>query len=218
MTKLIDLTGQRFGRLIVISRGENTKTGQTTWVCKCDCGKNITPQAANIKNNRVRSCGCIRKEQLSARSKLTMTKHGLCKTPEYKTWGGMFTRCTNKKADSYPAYGGRGISVCERWKSFDLFLEDMGKRPSHKHSIDRIDPNGNYEPENCRWATLRDQNYNKRNTIFVTHDGESKNIDQWAEIYGIPYKVILRRLNHGKVGGFLFRPITPLGQRTKMLG
>lgn len=218
MTKLIDLTGQIFGRLVVIGRSENTPRGMTKWLCKCDCGNTTTPISGNLKLGRVSSCGCIRKEQLSARNTLTKTKHKLCHTVEYKTWGAMFTRCTNKKADSYPAYGGRGISVCERWKSFDLFLEDMGKRPSDNHSIDRIDPNGNYEPSNCRWATRRDQNYNKRTTVFITHEGESKNIDQWAEIYGLPYKVILARLNKSKVGGSLFRPLTPRGQRTKMLG
>ena len=215
MTKLIDLTGLRFSRLVVIGRGQRTAGGQTTWLCKCDCGNEVTAQAANIKNGATRSCGCIRKEQLSVFNTNTKTKHNLCKTSEYRIWGGMLTRCLNKNTQEYHNYGGRGINVCERWKSFENFLFDMGKRPSKNHSIDRIDVDGNYSKENCRWATFKEQCYNKRGTVYIEHKGEKKTICELAEMYSLPYRIIWCRLKYGKVGGSLFRPITPLGQRTK---
>lgn len=217
MTKLIDLTGIRFSRLVVIGRGETTNGGQTTWRCKCDCGSEITAQAANIKNGKTRSCGCIRKEQISEFNTKSKTTHRLCKTAEYRIWGGMLTRCFNQNDHGYANYGIRGITVCDRWKSFENFLLDMGSRPSPKHSLDRIDVNGNYSPENCRWATSKEQASNKRDTIYITNNGQTKSIAEWSEDTGLPYQVIWNRLKTGKVGGSLFRPITPRGFRTKYL-
>lgn len=217
MTKLIDLSGVRFSRLVVIERGETTRGGQTTWRCKCDCGKEIVAQASNIKNKKTRSCGCIRKEQISEFNTTTKTTHRLCKTSEYRIWSGMMTRCFNKNDHGYLHYGNRGITVCEQWSSFENFINDMGKRPSKNHSIDRIDVNGNYSPENCRWATQKEQSLNKRDTIFISHDGETKTIDKWADQYGLTYLVIWNRLRNNKVGGSLFRPITPRGLRTKKI-
>lgn len=207
----------RFSRLVVIERGQNTKLGQTTWRCLCDCGNEIVAQASNIKNEKTRSCGCIRKETLSEFNKSTKTTHNLSRTSEYRIWGGIMTRCFNKNDPGHSHYGSRGITVCDRWMVFENFINDMGKRPSAKHSIDRIDVNGNYSPENCRWATSKEQSLNKRDTILITHNGETKTIDKWAAQYGLNYLVIWNRLRNSKVGGSLFRPITPRGLRTKKL-
>lgn len=126
-------------------------------------------------------------------------KHGLSRSPEHCAWIRMKGRCYNPKNHGYKWYGGRGIKVCDRWiNSFEAFLADMGPRPSKKHSLDRFpDVNGNYEPKNCRWATSREQQMNKRNNRRIECDGETKTISEWAEISGIPQSVIGRRLQNG---------------------
>lgn len=214
MTKLIDLTGLRFSRIVVLRLGERTKGGQTTWVCMCDCGVEFSAQASNIKNGKTRSCGCLRKEQLSEFNTLYKTKHKKCKTTEYRIWSGIHTRCLNKLDNGYKEYGGRGISICDRWRVFENFLLDMGERPSPNHSIDRIDVNGNYEPSNCRWATFFEQCNNKRDTVFIEYEGEKRTIAEWSKIKGLSYRIIWTRLRYGKVKGDIFRPVTPINMRT----
>lgn len=115
--------------------------------------------------------------------------------PEYTCWGRMRQRCENPKNKSFRDYGGRGISVCARWQSFENFIADMGKRPSKNHSIERINNDGNYEPSNCRWATRAEQAINKRNNRYLTHNGETRLICEWAEITGIPRKTIITRID-----------------------
>jgi len=154
-----DLTGQTFGKLKVIGYAE-TRNKRAYWLCECACGKQVVKMGKYLTDGDTSSCGCFHKEQLSERQRT----HGesVDNTPEYRTWRHMKDRCYNKNNSKYPRYGGRGITVCERWKdSYLNFIEDMGRKPSPDHSIDRINNDGNYEPENCRWATTQQQGTNK---------------------------------------------------------
>lgn len=155
-----DLTGQRFGRLTVVERGGRTPSGRNVmWRCRCDCGQERTVVSSVLTRGESASCGCLRREASKARA----TKHGHATgetSRTYNSWACMWQRCTNPEYSQYGRYGGRGISVCERWSSFTAFLADMGERPEGR-TLDRINTNGNYEPNNCRWATPKEQTANR---------------------------------------------------------
>lgn len=121
-------------------------------------------------------------------------KHGMFREPEYKAWGTMVQRCTNPNNRAWIHYGGRGITICERWRTFSNFIEDMGRRPSPKHSIDRIDNSRGYEPANCRWANRREQSTNRRNNVIFEFRGEKRTITEWAELHGINRRTLDARL------------------------
>jgi hypothetical protein len=166
MSKSTNLKGQSFGRWIVLSEDNSKSGGKLKMLCGCVCGVKKLVRADHLRSGGSRSCGCLNLESIKERS----TSHGLSGTPEYKIWSKMKTRCLNKNNDKYHRYGGRGISVCDKWlSSVEAFVDDMGERPSIRHSIDRINNNGNYEPKNCRWATHTQQMRN-RNFNTVTHD------------------------------------------------
>ena len=157
------LHGQRFGRLIVEDHVGKTNKGHSLWRCLCMCGQHITVQRTALLWGFSKSCGCLRREATRNR----FTTHGQTGTFEHRVWKEMRKRCFNPKSSIWKYYGGRGISICARWSSFENFLADMGISPSLTHSIDRINPNGNYEPTNCRWATKKEQANNRRNSLIL---------------------------------------------------
>lgn len=190
---LQDLTGQRFGRWVVVGPSHVRVCGKRHWVCRCDCGQSGLVTTGNLHSGTSQSCGCLTAETASRRR-----KHGASKTPELSVWRNMIRRCHNPGATNYKDYGGRGIAVCGRWRqSFAAFLADVGPRPSPGHSIDRIDVNGGYEPGNCRWATRQEQARNRRDNVWITWDGVTRCLTEWAEITGLKAKTIEGRLARG---------------------
>lgn len=169
MGAFIDLTNKRFGRLLVLKRVPRNKRG-AYWKCRCDCGNEIITKSRSLITGQTRSCGCLQKEIAGKLGASFPGTHKMSKSPVYKTWYGMKQRCLNSHDKKYRLYGGRGIRVCPRWRySFENFFEDMGERPIGL-TIDRINPDGNYEPDNCRWATALQQRHN-RSTLCLLPTG-----------------------------------------------
>lgn len=191
MAKRIDITGHRYGRLVVVERSASPLSG-TRWLCRCDCGNTTVVRTKDIRSGKgTKSCGCLARE--TARGLLQ--KHGWTGTDTYRVWAGMISRCReNDRAKEL--YWDRGITVCDRWKSFENFLADMGEKPEGR-SIDRIDNDKGYQPGNCRWATMRQQNLNKRNIRYLTFDGKTLCLKDWAREVGVPYGALLARLKTG---------------------
>lgn len=165
----------------------------------CWCGNIVELPITVAKNNRTRSCGCARKEYFAQNPNgLTHGESmGAKRSAEYGTWSNMLTRCRNPKSKAFKDYGGRGVEVCERWTKFELFLEDMGRKPGANFSLDRIDYNGNYCPDNCRWADNRTQANNKRSNRFLEAYGEKLTIAEWARVFEVPQHRIINRLRYG---------------------
>jgi hypothetical protein len=187
--KAVDHSGSRFERLIVLKKDASISV-RSYWVCQCDCGKTISVRASHLLDKTSTSCGCKKLELISKKSKKHGHYVGNRPSPTYSSWSSMRDRC-----GSQPGY--ESVTICDRWNDFNAFLADMGTRPSLKHSIDRINPFGNYEPNNCRWATMTEQNRNKRNNHVLTYNNETLTITAWAERMKVPHSVLYRRAKLG---------------------
>ena len=189
--KLSDLRGLRFGRWTVIQRTTPGSGGGTRWECICECGNTGFVYAKFLKNGKSASCGCLRAEISRRRA----TTHGQSGIEEYGVWSRMIGRCFNMQSEDWPDYGQRGITVCDRWRSWLNFWNDMGKRPSANHSIGRKDNDGPYAPWNCWWENPKQQANNKRNNRRITHAGRTQTLQQWADETGINADSIYARLD-----------------------
>lgn len=170
-----------FGWWVVL----NTKPGKAKhWLCRCQCGTEKLVQSQSLREGKSTSCGC------------SVIKHGMRYTSEYKSWLHMKYRCLNQNSAAFKDYGGRGIKI--EWEDFESFFKDMGKKPSPKHSIDRIDNDGNYSKKNCRWATQTQQSNNTRQTILISYKGKEKPLRTWAIYFGIKPKTLWARLHNYK--------------------
>ena len=196
-----DLTGKCYGRLCVTGYAGKTCGGCTSWACDCDCGTQVVVRAASLKKGTTQSCGCYARDRRIA----AKYQHGFSGTSEYNTWVQMRLRCSNSRHKSYQHYGGRGISVCPRCRdSFQAFVEDMGQRPSPKHELERLNNNGNYAPENCCWATAGEQHRNTRRNHYITFNGETKVLSDWADVLGISRTTLSSRIQRGWTIGRAF--------------
>lgn len=216
MSRFIDLTGEKFGRLVVIKRIGKDKSGNIIWLCRCDCKTEKIIRGASLKNKTTRSCGCLNKEKIIERQ----TKHGHWTSGKasksYNAWSHIKQRCTNISDPSYHRYGGRHISICKRWLKFENFLDDMGEPPTRDHSIDRIDNNGNYCKDNCRWATSEQQARNRRNNKLITCNGKTQLLIEWAKETRISHTVILWRIKRGwSIDRAITTPVKKYKKRSK---
>lgn len=186
---------ERFGKLVVVDEAPPTRTGKSQYLCKCDCGNSKTISMESLLRGKTKSCGCLRREVTSGQHKT----HGQRQTRLYATWQNMKNRCLNPRVKNYPDYGGRGITVCCGWMTFEPFhawAMDNGYREGL--TIERKDINKGYSPENCEWITAEKQGLNKRTTRFITYKGEVKPLAEWSKILGIKAIVIQMRLDRLK--------------------
>jgi hypothetical protein len=195
---IVDMKGQKIERLFVIKYHGNDKHGNALWECLCDCGNTKIALGAGLRKGGIKSCGCLNKEINLQR----ITKHGHAIGPkptlEYKTWQNMLSRCNNPKATQYENYGGRGIDVCNRWKDFRNFFEDMGEKPGREYQIDRIDNNKGYCKENCEWATHKEQMRNTRRNRYVTEFGVTRICKDWISLLEVSHASFYYHLDKGR--------------------
>jgi hypothetical protein len=193
MAKVMDLINERFGRLVVVRREENSRAGKSRWLCICDCGNEKVVVGGNLKHRGQQSCGCLRDEVTIRRN----FKHGMMSHPLYGTWKNMRGRCNSPDHKNFEHYGGRGIKICPRWDDFILFVKDMGERPHPKYSLERINNDKDYSPENCKWATHTEQRNNTRVNKIITFLGVDYTIAQAAKIFSMKYQKLYSRLRRG---------------------
>ena len=205
----IDLTGQIFERLTVIERN-GALNGSVSWRCRCDCGNELVVRSRALRGGATKSCGCLNQERRRERK----TVHGMSDAPEGVAWRHMMQRCGKPKTQNFHRYGGRGISVCDLWHSFEHFYADMGPRPSPDHTLEREDNDRGYEPGNCVWAT-RDKQYSNRSTNHrLTHNGKTLTVTEWATKLGFQPMTIFSRLKSGwSVERALTTPLIPMAER-----
>lgn len=202
---VVDATGMRFGRLTVIERAGSNKKGNAVWLCLCDCGRYTKVRGNSLRNGQTQSCGCLAKETLGNR-KMT---HGGTKDSLYTIWKSMKQRCDNSMNPAFKNYGGRGIAVCKEWHDYDSFRKwALQSGYSQGLEIDRVDNNGDYEPDNCRWVTRKANCNNQRRNVTISYNGRTQTATQWAEELGIKQATILWRCRHWKdAEKILFTPV-----------
>jgi hypothetical protein len=200
--RLEDLSGRRFGQLTA-----KTYLGNRRWLCVCDCGRETAVTNYALKDGTTKSCGC----------RHYAGTHGMARHPLYRLWNNMVDRCYDPKCHAYPNYGGRGIRVCERWRNSPAaFIADVSPRPSPKHTIDRVNNDGDYEPGNWRWATPTQQHRNTRKNRVIQYRGETRCLADWADVFGLLSKTIGRRLDAGwDVGRAFTTPVGPSSSRLR---
>lgn len=199
-SRLIDRTGQRFGRLVVVRyhgskpARSGSRSTRAFWVCACDCGNETVVAATSLAEGHTTSCGCV----LAAIRKVVNVTHGQSRTPEYKAWLHIKDRALNENCPAAANYSSRGIGIHPEWaESFESFYAHIGPRPTPSHSVDRIDNNKGYVPGNVRWATARQQGRNRRKTLFATIDGKTRPVIEWCEIYNLKPSTVRSRLAAG---------------------
>lgn len=198
MNYVEDITGKRFGRYTVLKRVENSANRKARWLCRCDCGTEKVVTGYYLRKGRTKSCGCYNRDLITKVGK-NNTMHGLSHTRLYVIWNGMVRRCHNPKAQRYESYGGRGITVCDEW--LNDFMTFRAWALSHGYhddlSIDRIDNNKGYNPDNCRWATDSEQANNMSSNTMITFNGKTQNMKQWSIELGISYIALVCRFERG---------------------
>lgn len=190
MGRFRDLTGERFGRLLVLQRDGCNKHGQVKWYCECECGTRKHILGICLSRGETQSCGCLHRE-LVAQINL---RHGMTKTPIYAIWHSMMQRCYDKNSQAFNRYGGRGINVCDKWQTFEGFYEDMGNKPDNL-SMERKDVNGDYSPENVVWADAKTQANNRRSNVMLEHNGKRQTMQQWCDELGLKIGTVWARIN-----------------------
>jgi hypothetical protein len=198
--KLIDLSGQRFGRWTVLHRCDAPEeSNRVYWLCKCDCGNTKAVMGSALRSGKTKSCGCLSREKLIERNTTQHAIHRMTGIKLYKTWTGIKNRCYNQKSAHYQNYGKRGISMCEEWRNsfveFNKWCRDNGYRVGL--SIDRINNDGDYEPDNCRWVTQDVQANNRRSVVYIEYDNTTMSMSEWARLKGMSLQVLRYRLNAG---------------------
>jgi hypothetical protein len=188
----IDMMHKRFGRLMVYADAGKTKAGDYQYLVLCDCGESRVIRGSVMRSGATKSCGCVRRETTAQKN----FKHGGVGTPTYESWQAMKNRCLSKSQLSYQRYGGAGITIDPAWMEFANFVADMGERPEGM-TLDRIDNVKGYSKNNCRWATVAEQNRNTKQNVFLTHDGKTMCMKDWANETGIPYPTIQDRVRRG---------------------
>lgn len=193
MATKLDLTNQKYGSLTVLSE-EPAKNRGTYWRCRCDCGNTVVKKTKMLRHERHPNCGCLTKQLQSINN--SQATHRLSKSPTYQSWCMMKSRCNNPNYTHFKYYGARGITYCERWESYENFMEDMGERPKG-YTLDRIDSEGNYTPSNCKWSTRENQADNRRNNVYLTYDNRTMYIKDWALVLGVKRSQIYLALYNG---------------------
>ena len=203
MGAFIDITGKKFGRLTAIEKAGTAGDKQTLWMCTCDCGNTVTVRGKHLRSGHTQSCGCLNIEKTRDPSCKKST-HGMKKTHLYSRWRNMKERCYNKNRTGYARYGGRGIEVCPEWRnSFETFRDWAMSNgydenaPRGQYTLERKDNDGPYCPENCRWATYKEQANNRSSNDLITYNDETKTVKEWSERCGIPYPAFRARLIRG---------------------